>query len=202
MTISATVGTVETLALVFMRIWAAHADFVLCYEWANSRTRPKIFFEHRHRHLPSQQALSKIEKAFFKSAPVIRKSVAKEMHNRKNQPHLFDVSLFLKLAFIKGKFLLAASEKRLNTPVLCIHFKNFLLGKIRLRRDEYSPCIGISKGLFRIAQQNNRFFAVAHFALMAIRIETRWPTVARLTFGSPLRMTVANAFAYCRIWLG
>ena len=93
------------------------------------------------------------------------------MHNRKNQPHLFDVSLFLKLAFIKGKFLLAASEKRLNTPVLCIHFKNFLLGKIRLRRDEYSPCIGISKGLFRIAQQNNRFFAVAHFALIPIRIE-------------------------------
>lgn len=118
-----------------------------------------------------QQTLSKIGKAFFKSAPIIRKRAAKEMHKRKKQPHSFDASLLPKLAFIKGEFLLAVSEKHLNAPTLCIHFEDFLRGKIRLRRDKHSQCIGIPQGLFRIAQQNNRFFAVAHFALIPIRIE-------------------------------
>lgn len=118
-----------------------------------------------------QQTLSKIGKAFFKSAPIIRKRAAKEMHKRKKQPHSFDASLLPKLAFIKGEFLLAVSEKHLNAPALCIHFEDFLRGKIRLRRDKHSQCIGISQGLFRIAQQNNRFCAVAHFALIPIRIE-------------------------------
>ena len=118
-----------------------------------------------------QQTLSKIGKAFFKGATVIRKRAAKEMHKLKNQPHSFDASLLPKLAFIKGEFLLAVSEKHLNAPALCIHFEDFLRGKIRLRRDKHSQCIGIPQGLFRIAQQNNRFFAVAHFALIPIRIE-------------------------------
>ena len=118
-----------------------------------------------------QQTLSKIGKAFFKSAPIIRKRAAKEMHKRKKQPHSFDASLLPKLAFIKGEFLLAVSEKHLNAPALCIHFEDFLRGKIRLRRDKHSQCIGIPQGLFRIAQQNNRFCAVAHFALIPIRIE-------------------------------
>lgn len=118
-----------------------------------------------------QQTLSKIGKAFFKGATVIRKRAAKEMHKLKNQPHSFDASLLPKLAFIKGEFLLAVSEKHLNAPALCIHFEDFLRGKIRLRRDKHSQCIGIPQGLFRIAQQNNRFCAVAHFALIPIRIE-------------------------------
>ena len=49
-----------------------------------------------------QQTLSKIGKAFFKSAPIIRKRAAKEMHKRKKQPHSFDASLLPKLAFIKA----------------------------------------------------------------------------------------------------
>ena len=129
-----------------------------------------LLFDHTFT-LGLQQTLSQIGKAFFKSAVAIRKCAAKEMHNRKNQPHSFDAPLLPKLAFIKGKFLLAVSEKHLNAPAFCIHFEDFLYGKVRLRRDEHSQCIRISEGLFRIAQQNNRFFAVAHFALIPIRIE-------------------------------
>lgn len=67
------------------------------------------------RTLRLQQTLSKIGKAFFKNAPIIRKRAAKEMHKRKKQPHSFDASLLPKLAFIKGEFLLAVSE---NTSML------------------------------------------------------------------------------------
>ena len=92
------------------------------------------------------------------------------MNKRENEPHPRNPLFLAKLALVKGKFLLAASEEDLNAPSVHIDGKNLLCWKICLSRDEYTKRFGITKGFLWIAQQNNSIVAVIHFALIPVYI--------------------------------
>lgn len=119
---------------------------------SKSRKSSKLIFEHRHL-TPATDTLQN-RKSLFQKRLCNPGECSK---GNAQPPHPLDAPLFPKLALVKGKFLLAVSEKHLDTPALCVHFEDFSRGKIRLRRDEHSQCIGIPKGLFRIAQQKTAF---------------------------------------------
>lgn len=107
---------------------------------------------------------------FIEASNMPSDSAAQKMNKRKNKPHSCNAFLLAKLTLVKRKFLFAASEKHLDAPPVCIQGKNLLCRKLCLGRDKNTKCVGLSKGIFRIAQQYDSFIMAIDLPLISVYI--------------------------------
>ena len=107
---------------------------------------------------------------FIKGPNVPGNGAAQKVNKRQNEPHSCNAFLLAKLTLIKGKFLLAASEKHLNAPSVCIEGKNLLCREFCTGRDKYAECFSFPKGIFRIAQQHDSIIMAIDLSLIPVYI--------------------------------